>query len=205
MAGWRSRPNRWAMIRRRLAPVVAVAIVAAVGSVTEAPAATATSAGPAGVAGAVAAASDPITLGDEDVVPLVPARLLDTRDGTGLPAGVPHTVGAGQTINLTVTGRGGVSATGVSAVVLNVTATQPSASSYVTVWPKGETRPLASNLNIAANQTIPNLVVAKVGAGGQVSLYNNNGSTHLVADVARAAPGEQRLQPVGAGPLVGHP
>ncbi len=73
---------------------------------------------------------------------------------------------------------------GVSAVVLNVTATQPSASSYVTVWPKGETRPLASNLNMAANQTIPNLVVAKVGAGGQVSLYNNNGSTHLVADVA---------------------
>jgi hypothetical protein len=41
---------------------------------------------------------------------------------------------------------------------------------------------------------VPNLVVAKVGAGGKVSLYNNAGSTHLVADVmgwfpAAATPG----------------
>jgi hypothetical protein len=27
-------------------------------------------------------------------------------------------------------------------------------------------------------------VIAKVGAGGQVSVYNDTGSTHVIADVA---------------------
>jgi hypothetical protein len=45
-------------------------------------------------------------------------------------------------------------------------------------------RPLASNLNYAAGQTAPNLVVVKVGPGGKVSLYNYSGSAHLVVDVA---------------------
>ncbi|MGH9226597.1 MAG: hypothetical protein ACRD2W_23065 [Acidimicrobiales bacterium] len=33
-------------------------------------------------------------------------------------------------------------------------------------------------------QTVPNLVVAKVGADGKVNLFNLTGSTHVVADVA---------------------
>jgi hypothetical protein len=32
-------------------------------------------------------------------------------------------------------------------------------------------------------QTVPNLVVVKVGAGGFVNLYNSSGSTQLIADV----------------------
>ena len=82
-----------------------------------------------------------------------------------------------------VTGLGGVPATGVGAVVLNVTVTQPSAASFVTVYPTGTKRPLASNLNMVPGQVTPNLVIAKVGAGGKVSLFNNAGTTHLVADV----------------------
>ena len=41
----------------------------------------------------------------------------------------------------------------------------------MTVHPGGEARPTSSNLNYVAGQTIPNLVVAKVGAGGIVSIY----------------------------------
>ncbi|MDP9071103.1 MAG: hypothetical protein M3N68_07425 [Actinomycetota bacterium] len=111
---------------------------------------------------------------------LTPARILDTRSGQGAPAAA---VGPGATVALTVTGRGGVPATGVSAVVMNVTVTQPSAPSYLTAWPAGQPRPTASNLNYLAGQTVPNLVVAKVGTGGGVSLYNAAGSTHVVADV----------------------
>ena len=70
-----------------------------------------------------------------------------------------------------------------SAVVLNVTATQPSDAGHLTVWPAGQPRPSASNLNVAAGQTVPNLVIAKVGTGGQVSIYNNSGSTHVIANV----------------------
>jgi len=99
--------------------------------------------------------------------PIVPGRLLDTRTGLGGAS----TVGAGGTISLQVTGRGGVPAIGVSAVVLNVTATGPTASSYVTVWPDGASRPVASNLNFVAGQTVPNRVMVPVGAGGKVDLY----------------------------------
>ncbi|MEZ5144322.1 MAG: S8 family serine peptidase [Acidimicrobiales bacterium] len=113
--------------------------------------------------------------------PLAPARILDTRDGTG---GVVGPVGATTTITTTVAGRGGVPSSGVSAVVLNVTAAAPSAPSFVTVFPFGSTLPLASNLNLEKGVNRANLVVAKVGPAGRVSLYNNSGSVHLVADVA---------------------
>lgn len=112
---------------------------------------------------------------------LVPARILDTRLAVGAPAAP---VGQGSTLDLQVTGRGGVPASGVSAVVLNVTVTQPTAASFLTAWPTGSPSPLAANLNYTAGLTVPNLVVVKVGAGGKVSLYNDAGSTHVVADVA---------------------
>lgn len=107
--------------------------------------------------------------------PLAPARVLDTR--------ASGAVGARSSIDLAITGRGGVPAGGVSAVVLNVTATRPTERTFVTVWPAGEARPDASNLNVIAGQSRPNLVIARVGAGGKVSLYNDAGSTDLVADV----------------------
>jgi len=120
-------------------------------------------------------------------VPLSPARLVDTRAGATTVDGAfagGGTLGSATSVNVTVTGRGGVPATGVGAVVLNVTATGPTASSFLSVWPAGEARPNASNLNVVAGQTVPNLVIAKVGANGQVSVYNHSGSTHLVVDVA---------------------
>ncbi|MEK7423750.1 MAG: DUF1501 domain-containing protein [Actinomycetota bacterium] len=110
---------------------------------------------------------------------LPPARLLDTRDGTG---GTFGAIGPGQFIDLQVTGRGGVSEQ-CEAVALNITVTEPTASSFVTVWPTGQERPLASSLNMVRGQIVPNLVLARVGAGGRVSIYNNSGSTHVVADV----------------------
>lgn len=112
---------------------------------------------------------------------LTPARILDTRDGTG---GFRGPVGVEGTISVDVTGVGEVPATGVSAVVLNVTATQPTAGeSFLTVFPAGGDRPLASNLNFYAGQSVPNLVMAKVNADGKVSVFNNLGTTHVIFDV----------------------
>jgi hypothetical protein len=113
-------------------------------------------------------------------IPAGPARMLDTRNGTGAPQAP---VGPGGTIGLQITGTDGVPSTGVTAVVLNVTATDPTASSYVTVYPDGTTRPTASNLNFTAGETIPNLVTVPVGTDGKVDFYNNSGSTDLVADL----------------------
>src|SRR5206468_3179312 len=101
--------------------------------------------------------------------PLTPARILDTRTGVGAPVAKVGTTN----INVAVTGVGGVPASGVGAVVLNVTVTNPTAPSWLTVFPAGQPLPVASNLNFVAGQTVPNLVVAKVGANGMVTINNN--------------------------------
>lgn len=111
--------------------------------------------------------------------PLPPARILDTRDQG--PAG---RLGPGAIADVKVTGLGGVPATGVSAVALNVTVTQPTATSFLALFPTGMPPPGVSNLNFTAGQTVPNLVIAKVGAGGMVSMLNAAGSTHVILDVA---------------------
>ncbi|APU40101.1 peptidoglycan recognition protein [Streptomyces sp. TN58] len=110
---------------------------------------------------------------------LGPKRLMDTRSGLGA-AKAP--VGEGGVVTLAVAGVEGVPATGVTAVILNVTATNPTTSSYVSVFPSGTTRTSASNLNFTAGQTIPNLVVVPV-VDGKVSFYNNAGSVDLIADI----------------------
>ena len=109
-----------------------------------------------------------------------PVRILDTRSGTGAPAvRLPD----GGTLTVAVTGHGGVPAAGVSAVIVNVTATDATQPGFVTVWPAGQGRPLASSLNVERpGQTIPNLVIVPVGAGGAVSIYALR-SLNLVADV----------------------
>ena len=69
-------------------------------------------------------------------------------------------------------------------MVVNLTVTSPDAAGFVSVHPTGESRPNASNLDFSAGQTRANLVVAKVGAGGQISIVGTTASSHLIADVA---------------------
>jgi len=116
---------------------------------------------------------------------LNPARLLDTRPGFPTIDGLgPKGLLTGPTsINLDILSRGGIPAAGVSAVVLSVAVTQPSAAGHLRVWPTGQAMPNASTLNFGAGRTVPNLVVAKLGASGRVSIYLSGGTAHLFADV----------------------
>jgi hypothetical protein len=73
----------------------------------------------------------------------------------------------------------------VSAVVMNVTVTSPTAAGYITAYPDGQSRPNASNLNFVPGETVPNLVVVPVGGDGSVMLFNGSlGRVNLVADIA---------------------
>jgi len=127
---------------------------------------------------------------------LVPARLLDTRDGTGGRLGA---VGQGETIDLQIAGQGGVSSE-PQAVALNVTVTEPSAASFLTVWPSGEARPFASSVNMVAGQTVPNMVLARVGSNGMISIFNNTGETHVVVDVLGCFDGDANGRYVALSP-----
>lgn len=129
----------------------------------------------------------------EHLQSLVPARILDTRTGVGAP---PAPVQENSTIDVSVLGRGGVPSSGVGSVIVNVTVTQPTADSYVTVWPTGFPLPEASSLNMSPGETRPNLVVAKVGAGGKISLFNRFGSTHLLGDVVGWIPEHGAYTPI---------
>jgi hypothetical protein len=114
--------------------------------------------------------------------PVTPARMLDTRAAIGVPG--TTAVQSGQTLTLQVAGAGGVPASGVTAVVLNVTVTEPSSFGFLTVYPDGQGRPFASNLNWAAGQTVPNLVIVPV-VNGKVDFYNGStGTVHVIADLA---------------------
>ena len=113
-------------------------------------------------------------------VPITPTRVLDTRNGTG---GVFGPVGPQQTVSIGIAGTAGVPLTGASAVVLNVTVSEPTGASYVTVFPEGGTPPFASNLNFVAGETVANLVEVQLGPSGGVSFYNSAGDVQLVADL----------------------
>ncbi|MFI9380186.1 protease pro-enzyme activation domain-containing protein [Kutzneria sp. NPDC052558] len=108
--------------------------------------------------------------------PVAPSRLLDTRS-TG------QTLGGGSTLPLQVAGQGGVPATGATAVVLNVTATNTTGNSFLTVFPDGQPRPISSNLNYTPGVTVPNLVTVQLPANGKIDFYNNAGNADVVADV----------------------
>jgi uncharacterized protein (DUF1501 family) len=108
-----------------------------------------------------------------------PRRLLDTREGLGA-AKLP--IGVDRAITVTVAGRAGVPAD-ATAVVLNVAATSVSAPSFVTVWPAGQAMPGTSNLNLMPGQTIANLVICRLGAGGALTFANPLAACDVIADV----------------------
>ncbi len=118
------------------------------------------------------------TAGGDGFTPLTPARILDSR--LVGPAGTPWT--AGQTRDVPVTGVGGVAAA-ADAVVVNLTVTGTTAGGYLTVWPAGQPRPLASSISWAPGQTVANAVTVRAGVGGRISVFNPTGSAHVIVDV----------------------
>ena len=90
------------------------------------------------VVGAVQLVGATTSSGDRAIFePLSPARILDTRDGTGTVGGSTAPLGPGAAINLQVTGAGGVPSD-ATAVVMNVTYTDATAPGFLTIWPSGK-------------------------------------------------------------------
>jgi hypothetical protein len=115
--------------------------------------------------------------------PADPARLLDTRTGPD-----PVALGAGQYVDLTVIGGPRSVPDTATAVIMTVTAVNASNGSDIRVYPTPSDAttppPEISTLNVSPQQIVPNLVIVKVGFGGQVRLRNSAGVVDLVADLA---------------------
>lgn len=112
----------------------------------------------------------------------VPAqRVLDTTDGTG---GVPvGPIGANGVVSLPLVGTHGIPGTGVRAVVLNVTALNPTAAGALTVYPDLTARPGTPNIHYTAGRSVSNLVTVPVGANGAVAFHNRKGAVDVAADL----------------------
>ena len=114
---------------------------------------------------------------------VTPLRLLDTRKGTG---GTTGPIAKDGKVILTLPASVTDSGHGpLTAVVLNLTVTAPTALGLVTAYSTGLSQnPTTSNLNFGKGQTIANLVTVPMVAGGQVVLSVNSGGTEqLLADL----------------------
>lgn len=148
----------------------------------------------ASVMAAATAISGPAgAAGTNTFKPVTPVRLLDTRTGNGA---AQAKVGPGQTITVQITGRGGIPASGVGAVSVNLTATGPTAASYLVAWPAGQARPTASTLNFRTGATIANSTVVGLSASGMLSIYNRNGYTNVIADISGWFPTNSDFTPI---------
>ncbi|GAB3070217.1 trypsin-like serine protease [Micromonospora schwarzwaldensis] len=108
------------------------------------------------------------------------ALLLDTRNATGAPAGLR---GADSTTDFPVLGVGGVPTTGVSAVLVDVTAVSPTANTFLTMFPQGSARPATSSLNASIGEVISTTQIVRPGPDGRVAVHNRAGTVHIVVEV----------------------
>ena len=114
--------------------------------------------------------------------PVVPARICDTRASNSTQC-AGKTIGPAGTLDVQVAGNGGVQGD-AAAVIANVTATGPTADSFLTVYPEGSAQPNASDLNFVLGQTVANLCVAKLSSSGGLTIFNALGSVNAIVDVA---------------------
>jgi hypothetical protein len=87
-----------------------------------------------------------------------------------------------ESVNVQVNGRGGVPATGVTAIVMNVTVTAPTAAGYLRVRPF-DSDAQTSSVNFVPGQTVPNLITIPVPPNGVIEFFNAAGYTHVIADI----------------------
>lgn len=104
-----------------------------------------------------------------------PDRIVDTRIGVG----VPRALRAGEPV--------GFSLPAAAAGVMNVTVTATAREGYLTVYPCGAAVPATSTSNFSKAGTVPNLVVAAAGTGGNVCVVSS-ADTELVVDLAATLP-----------------
>ncbi|TMC93665.1 MAG: fibronectin type III domain-containing protein [Chloroflexi bacterium] len=114
--------------------------------------------------------------------PMPPQRQYDSRFISTANGNLHQPLGPGETRAVYMFGS--TIGSWSEAVVLNVTVTAPTRVGFLTVFPTGTSRPVASNLNFVPGQTVANRVIVPVGIDGNVSFYNPAGNVDIVIDVS---------------------
>jgi hypothetical protein len=134
----------------------------------------------------VSAANSPsVTPTPLSFVSITPCRLADTRfAGVGTRS---RPITQGEAVTFTVRGANGNCSIPAEAtsITTNITILNPTASSFLTVFPSDTNRPQASHLNwVAGASPTPNAVTSKLSSTGAVKIYNQWGTVDIIIDIA---------------------
>src|SRR3954452_2165021 len=110
------------------------------------------------------------------LVPQAPQRVLDTREA----ASPIHALGQGGVATVSVAAQVPAEAT---AAAINLTVVNGTIGSFLTLYPTGTNRPLASAINWSDNVAHANSTVIKLGTNKSFDIYNNSGSVDVVIDL----------------------
>jgi hypothetical protein len=113
-------------------------------------------------------------------VPVTPCRIADTREALGT-FGTPQ-LAAQSTRDFVISDSPCGIPTTAQAYSLNVTVVPQTKLDYLTVFPSGQPRPLASLLNSYDGRTKANAAIIPAGTNGAISVFATD-LTHLVIDI----------------------
>jgi hypothetical protein len=105
---------------------------------------------------------------------MTPCRVWDSRQPSGTPP-------FNKTVSVDVTTSPCSLPTTAQAFVFNATVVPPGPFGYLTMWPEGESQPLAATLN-ALDGAITNNMAIVPTTNGSISVFPSN-PTHLVLDI----------------------
>ena len=118
-------------------------------------------------------------------VPINPRRALDTRPLQSGPVPVgwtAHRPAIGESVRVEVPSGIGVPTTGVSALVVNVTATESGGSGFLQALPTGGALGQTSTVNYVAGENAATHAIVPLGPDGTISIFTSN-TAHIVVDV----------------------
>ncbi len=119
-------------------------------------------------------------------VAVTPCRVIDTRAGSGFPAGYgqPSLPGGGAQRTFVINGQCGIPAD-AQAVSFNFAVWVPTTRGDLRVFPTGATTPLVSTLNWEAGiLSLANAAVVPLGAGGAVTVQvDGPGTVDIFVDI----------------------
>ena len=113
-------------------------------------------------------------------VPIVPCRMVDTRNPRGVFGG--PAIAPGSTRNFAIPNSQCGIPSIATAYSLNVTVVPARDLGYLSVWPAGQPQPLVATLNSLDGRIKSNAAIVAAGAGGAVSVFATD-TTHVILDI----------------------
>ncbi len=124
------------------------------------------------------------TPGGDRFHPMTPTRWIDTRGGAVQLTQISGARAAPTQTQLAMRGQGGIPAD-ATAVWLNLTVADPTASTVLTAYPGPcGTAPLSSNVNARPQHSTASSVLVGLGTDGSVCVLTYSGNSQIVVDVA---------------------